>query len=152
MALYPTKVLLDKNRRPFMPFVTAESILFNNTDKSLAEMLYDRYTKEEVDNIIMSLGTIQVLRGRVDTYEDLLAIENPQAGDVYIVGTTNTNNSEYIYVGTTWEELGPMVDLSNLVTIDDLINSLSTYATIEYVDGLFGTAEAALDAIIEGGA
>ena len=55
MALYPTKVLLDKNKKPFIPFVTAESIKFNNTDKSLADMLYNRYTKEEVDDIIKNL-------------------------------------------------------------------------------------------------
>lgn len=149
MALYPTKVLLDKNKRPFIPFVTAESILFNNTDKSLADMLYNRYTKEEVDNIIRNLGTIQVLRGRVNTYEDLLAIENPQAGDVYIVGTSNTNNAEYIYIGTTWEELGPMVDLSNLVTIDDLIARLGVYATIEYVDNLIGNVPSLTKPYIE---
>ena len=136
MALYPTKVLLDKNKKPFIPFVTAESIKFNNTDKSLADMLYNRYTKEEVDNIIKNLGTIQVLRGRVDTYEDLLAIENPQAGDVYIVGTSETDNAEYIYIGTTWEKLGPLVDLSTLVTLDELANRLGPYATIAYVDAL----------------
>ena len=136
MALYPTKVLLDKNKKPFIPFVTAESIKLNNTDKSLADMLYDRYTKEEVDNIIKNLGTIQVLRGRVDTYEDLLAIENPQAGDVYIVGTSETDNAEYMYIGTTWEKLGPLVDLSTLVTLDELASRLGTYATIAYVDAL----------------
>lgn len=136
MALYPTKVLLDKNKKPFIPFVTAESIMFNNTDKSLADMLYNRYTKEEVDNIIKNLGTIQVLRGRVNTYEDLLAIENPQAGDVYIVGTSETDNAEYIYIGTTWEKLGPLVDLSTLVTLDELASRLGVYATIAYVDAL----------------
>ena len=130
MALYPTKVLLDKNKKPFIPFVTAESILFNNTDKSLADMLYERYTKEEVDNIIKNLGTVQVLRGRVDTYEDLLAVENPQAGDMYIVGTSETDNAEYIYIGTAWEKLGPLLDTTNLATLDDLENLAD--ATITY--------------------
>lgn len=134
MALYPIKVLLDKDRNVFIPFLPANAIPINGTDETVAGALENRYTKNEVDNIIKSLGTLQVLKGRVDTYEALLAIENPRAGDVYIVGTSDTENSEYIYIGNTWERLGPMVDLSNLVTIDDLINRLNSYATMIYVD------------------
>lgn len=134
MALYPIKVLLDKDRNVFIPFLPANAIPINGTDETVAGALENRYTKDEVDNIIKSLGTIQVLKGRVNTYEDLLAIENPRAGDVYIVGTSDTENSEYMYIGNAWERLGPMIDLSNLVTNNDLINKLSSYATIGYVD------------------
>ena len=145
MALYPIKVLLDKDRNVFIPFLPANAIPINGTDETVASALENRYTKDEVDNIIKSLGTIQVLRGRVNTYEDLLAIENPRAGDVYIVGTSDTENAEYMYIGNTWERLGPMVDLSNLVTIDDLINRLSVYATMKYVDDRIDTLNSQTD-------
>ena len=90
--------------------------------------------RKYVNKKIKDLGTIQRLAGRVNTLEDLNKIKNPQAGDVYIVGTSDTENAEYMYIGNAWERLGPMLDLSNLVTIEDLINRLSSYATIEYVD------------------
>lgn len=99
--------------------------------------------KKYANNRIKDLGTIQRLAGRVDTYEDLLAIRNPKAGDVYVVGTSDTENSEYMYIGSTWERLGPMVDLTNLVTIDDLVYRLGLYATISYVDNLVESASMA---------
>lgn len=76
--------------------------------------LAKKYTKEE----IAKLGTIQVLKGRVDTYADLLKIANPQPGDVYIVGRPEEENNEYIYVGDEWEELGPILELGHLATKD----------------------------------
>lgn len=145
MALYPIKVLLDKDKKVFIPFLPANAIPINGTDETVAGALENRYTKDEVDNIIKSLGTIQVLRGRVNTYEDLLAIENSRAGDVYVVGTSDTENSEYMYIGNTWERLGPMIDLSNLVTIDDLINRLSIYATMNYVNDRIDTLNSQTD-------
>lgn len=76
--------------------------------------LAKKHTKEE----IAKLGTIQVLKGRVDTYADLLKIANPAPGDVYIVGKPEESNNEYIYVGDEWEELGPILELGHLATKD----------------------------------
>lgn len=66
---------------------------------------------------IAKLGTIQTLKGRVPTYNDLLQIQNPAVGDVYIVGVADEENNEYIYVGDEWEKLGPIIDTNNLATI-----------------------------------
>lgn len=124
--LYPIKVLLDANKKPFIPFITSTSIVVDGTEYTVQDMFDMRYTKEEVDAIIQSLGTLQRLRGRVDTYEDLLLIEDQQAGDTYIVGTSDTENSEYMWIGEKWEKLGPLVDLTdyyNKTDIDALLAS-----------------------------
>lgn len=136
MALYPIKVLLDKDRNVFIPFLPADAIPINGSDETVAGALANRYTKAEVDAIIQGLGTLQVLCGRVDTRADLDNIQNPHAGDTYIVGTDTTNNSEWMWVGDTWEELGPMIDLSAYYTKDEITNLLASYATVNYVNNL----------------
>lgn len=169
--LYPIKVLLDANKKPFIPFITSTSIVVDGTEYTVQDMFDMRYTKEEVDAIIQSLGTLQRLRGRVDTYEELLLIEGQQAGDTYIVGTSDTENAEYMWIGEKWEKLGPLVDLTdyyNKADIDALLasadaniagaiaqgdnetlNLAKNYAE-DLVTEAIGTAEAALDIIIEG--
>ena len=136
MALYPIKVLLDKDRNIFIPFLPADAIPINGSDETVAGALANRYTKAEVDAIIQGLGTLQVLCGRVDTRADLDNIQNPQAGDTYIVGTATTNNSEWMWIGDTWEELGPMVDLSAYYTKEEITNLLASYTTVDYVNNL----------------
>lgn len=136
MALYPIKVLLDKDRNIFIPFLPADAIPINGSDETVAGALANRYTKAEVDAIIQGLGTLQVLRGRVDTRADLDNIQNPQAGDTYIVGTATTNNSEWMWIGDTWEELGPMIDLSAYYTKEEITNLLASYTTVDYVNNL----------------
>ena len=136
MALYPIKVLLDKDRNIFIPFLPADAIPINGSDETVAGALANRYTKAEIDAIIQGLGTLQVLRGRVATRADLDNIQNPQAGDTYIVGTETTNNSEWMWIGDTWEELGPMIDLSAYYTKEEIVNLLESYATVNYVNNL----------------
>ena len=136
MALYPIKVLLDKDRNIFIPFLPADAIPINGSDETVAGALANRYTKAEVDAIIQGLGTLQVLRGRDDTRADLDNIQNPQAGDTYIVGTATTNNSEWMWIGDTWEELGPMIDLSAYYTKEEITNLLASYTTVDYVNNL----------------
>ena len=136
MALYPIKVLLDKDRNIFIPFLPADAIPINGSDETVAGALANRYTKAEIDAIIQGLGTLQVLRGRVATRADLDNIQNPQAGDTYIVGTETTNNSEWMWIGDTWEELGPMIDLSAYYTKEEIANLLESYATVNYVNNL----------------
>lgn len=85
--------------------------------------------RKYADNKIKDLGTIQRLAGRVDTLEDLEKIENPQTGDVYIVGTKELENSEYIFVGDEWEELGPLFDTSSFADATYTYNSLANRPT-----------------------
>lgn len=118
MSLYPIKLLKDENQIAFIPFVTSNAVLINGTDKTVSDMFTDIYTKEEIDNIIRSLGTLQRLCGRVNSIEDLP--DNPKPGDTYIVGPEGKDAAEYMYIGDSWERLGNMVDLSGYYTSDDV--------------------------------
>ena len=125
MNSYPIKMLLDEDKNPFFPLVTTDAIVENNTDKTAADLFNDRYTKEEVDKLFADLGTLQRLCGRVATYDDLPS--NPKNGDTYIVGDGTSNDTEYMWLGDKWEQLGPLVDLSTYYTkdqVDGLINAL----------------------------
>lgn len=127
MNSYPIKMLLDEDKNPFFPLVTTDTIVENNTDKTAADLFNDRYTKEEVDKLFADLGTLQRLCGRVATYDDLPS--NPKNGDTYIVGDGTSNDTEYMWLGDKWEQLGPLVDLSMYYTkdqVDGLINALRT--------------------------
>lgn len=127
--LYPIKLLFDEKMKPFVPLVTVDCVLINGTDITAQDLFNDRYTKAEVDQIIKDLGTLQRLRGTLNTYAELMAIEDPVAGDTYIVKNTDKGNnySEYMYIGTKWEELGPMVDLSNYDTKAEVNAKISAY-------------------------
>lgn len=117
---YPIKVLLDEDRNVFIPFITSNAVLVSGTNENVAQQIANRYTKAEVDNLIAGLGTLQRLVGRVDTYADLPATGN-QNGDTWLVGLTSaSNHSEYMYVNGSWEELGPLVDLSVFYTKDQI--------------------------------
>lgn len=85
--------------------------------------------RKYADNKIKDLGTIQRLAGRVDTLEDLEKIENPQAGDVYVVGTKEQENSEYMFIGDEWEELGPLFDTSSFADAAYTYNALANRPT-----------------------
>lgn len=127
MNSYPIKMLLDEDKNPFFPLVTTDAIVENNSDKTAADLFNDRYTKEEVDKLFADLGTIQRLCGRVATYDDLPS--NPKNGDTYIVGDGTSNDTEYMWLGDKWEQLGPLIDLSAYYTkeqVDNLINTLRT--------------------------
>lgn len=126
MAKYPIKMLLDELKRPFFPLVTIDTIVTNNSDKTLKELFEDRYTKAEVDKIISDLGTLQRLRGTINSYEELLAIENPMPGDTYILLGESGNNSEYMYIGDRWELLGPMASYTDVYSKEVMNEILST--------------------------
>lgn len=120
MAKYPIKVLLDELKRPFFPLVTIDTIVTNNSDKTLRELFEERYTKAEVDKLISDLGTLQRLRGTVTTYEELLAIEDPMPGDTYILLVEGGNNAEYMYIGDKWEALGPTASYTDVYGKEDV--------------------------------
>ena len=127
MAKYPIKMLLDEFKRPFFPLVTIDTIVTNNSDKTLKELFDDRYTKAEVDKIISDLGTLQRLRGTVNSYEELLAIENPLPGDTYILLVESGINAEYMYIGDRWEMLGTTAtytDVYSKEVIDEMLLAL----------------------------
>lgn len=114
----PIKVLLDYKKEPFVPYIPVNYILVGDGDRTAQDLFDERYTKEEVDEIIKSLGTLQRLCGRVDTKEQLP--EDPKPGDTWIVGTTGQNSSEWMYIGDQWEELGPFIDFSPYSTTEEM--------------------------------
>lgn len=63
-----------------------------------------------------------VIKGRVDTYEDLLLVSNPEPGWVYFVGySTDTEFKEYVYTDqNVWEFVG-----YNSITVDSALSTTS---------------------------
>ena len=115
---FPIKVLLDEDKNVFIPFITTSAVLVNGTDETAAEQIANRYTKQEVDNLIAGLGTLQRICGKVNTVEEL-PTEGVSNGDTYLVGT-NKNHDEYMYINGNWEILGPMIDLSVFYTKQEI--------------------------------
>lgn len=70
------------------------------TDGKLANY----YTSEQVDG---KLASVFHYKGAKASFEEVQEVVDPQVGDVYQVGET-----EYVWTGTKWEELGTVVDLS----------------------------------------
>lgn len=64
---------------------------------------------------IATLGTALNYKGAVETSADLPA--DAASGDVYIV---NEDGKSYAYNGSTWNELGPDIDMSLFVLKTDL--------------------------------
>lgn len=72
--------------------------------------LADKYTKEEIDNMI---STVFVYKGTVATIGDLNNIENPKIGDCWNVEADGNN---YAWNGSEWDKLSGTVDLSDYYT------------------------------------
>ncbi len=115
---FPIKVLLDEDKNVFIPFITTNAVLVNGTDETAADQIANRYTKQEVDNLIAGLGTLQRICGQVNTKEEL-PTEGVSNGDTYLVGT-GKNHDEYMYINGAWEILGPMIDLSVFYTKQEI--------------------------------
>lgn len=99
MARYPIKQLQDKNRLPFFPFNTLESVLVDGTDKNLADVLNDIYTKEEVNEIIAAgLSDFAIY----DSVSDLP--ETAREGNVGVVITGDTYVM-YMFYDDSWHTL-----------------------------------------------
>lgn len=98
-------------------------------DSELRALINDRYTKEEVDNMISVIPKFAI------AVVNELPIEDISTTTVYLLpnnsGETSNLYDEYIYT-TQWEKLGTQtVDLSNYPTneemqaaIDEAINSI----------------------------
>lgn len=92
-----------------------------------------------------SLADIYTFKGSVETYADLLAIQNPNVGDVYNVKQEDTEHgvaagSNFVWDGTAWDNLGMSMDglvkKINGFTPDDLGAVIFQYIkNIENDDG-----------------
>lgn len=71
---------------------------------------YTPYTQAEVDALVSSVFNY---KGSKTTYSQVSALTDMKTGDVWQV---TEDNSEYVYNGTSWEKLGPTIDLSGYLT------------------------------------
>lgn len=92
-----------------------------------------------------SLANVYTFKGSVETYNDLLAIQNPAVGDVYNVKQEDTEQgiaagSNFVWDGNAWDNLGMSLDglvrKINGFTPDDLGSVIFKYIkSIEDEDG-----------------
>ena len=95
-----------------LPYLTAETDLSDYATKD--------YVDTGISSAISALGTVFVVKGRVDSVDALPNTDN-KSGDVYLVGTQDANNfAEYYWTGTFWDFMGQTteIDLSNYYTKD----------------------------------
>lgn len=101
---------------------TAITGLQNTVTALQSNLTNNYYTKEEAQAEFA--GALHY-RGAVETYDDLALKTDSEAGDVYIVKDTQT---EYIYDGDKWEELGNQLDFSNIETrVETLENTVTIH-------------------------
>ena len=101
-------------------------------DSELRALINDRYTKEEVDNMISAIPKFDI------EVVDSLPVSQISTTTIYLLRNSGeeTGNlyDEYIYT-TEWEKLGTQtVDLSNYPTTDDM-NAAINAAISSIVDG-----------------
>ena len=107
-----------------------DSIEYDDTE--LKELINNRYTKEEVDNMISVIPKFAI------AVVNELPIESISTTTVYLLPNNSGESSnlydEYIYT-TEWEKLGTQkVDLSNYPTINEMNNAINT-AINSIIDG-----------------
>lgn len=99
MALYPIRLLKDKNMVPFFPLNTLESVLVDGTEENLADVLNDIYTKEDVNEMFaVELSKFSVYNSVSDLPETARsgAVAAVDDDDTYIM---------YIYYDGDWHTL-----------------------------------------------
>ena len=72
-----------------------------------------------VHDVVEALGSVLNYKGTKAT-ESALPSSGNRTGDVWIV---TADNSEYVWNGTTWEKLGPTIDLSGYVPTTRTVNN-----------------------------
>ena len=77
------------------------------------------------------ISSVLQFKGTVDYVKDLPETETVKEGDVWHVrysGSEGTSglNAEYVRIGSRWELLGPVVDLSNYYTKSEADSAIST--------------------------
>ena len=92
-------------------------------DKAVQIDLSGYAKTSDITSVLQFKGTVN--------YEKDLPTEGVKEGDVYHVkysGSEGTSglNAEYVRIGSRWEELGPVVDLSNYYTKSEADSAIST--------------------------
>ena len=122
------------------PDITMKWSQITNTPSTLAGYgITDAATKEELEEVEAKLSNVFKYKGSVETYAELLEVQDPEIGDVYNVVETEKN---YAWSGEAWDDLGGIVDLSNYWSKDELI--ALTQEDIDEITGSASTVESFL--------
>lgn len=117
MTKLPVKVLLDENKKPFVPYMTTRTVLSEVGEQTLEEEM--NALRESVAAIPTN---VMKYKGSVANYAALQQITNPAIGDVY--NTLDTGNN-YAWDGNNWDIFGGAVDLSSYYTKDETDNAIN---------------------------
>jgi len=125
------------------PGVTMRWNQITNTPSTLAGYgIADGATKAELEAVREEVSHIFSFKGSVDTYQDLLAIVDPEEGDVWNV-RADGKNYRYTEDTTTstyfWDDLGGTIDLSNYWAKNELV--ALTAQEIDVITGSASTVE-----------
>ena len=141
MANIPIKVLLDKDRSPFIPFSTTSSIVENGTNRRLDKILgsLDDLQTNNKNSLVSAINEILVGSGSGAGINiqivDELPTENISLTTIYfkhmITGKLHNVYEEWMYINDAWELIGTTeMDLSGYATTT-MVGDLSTLKTID---------------------
>lgn len=141
MANIPIKVLLDKDRSPFIPFSTTSSIVENGTNRRLDKILgnLDDLQTNNKNSLVSAINEILVGSGSGAGINiqivDELPTENISLTTIYFKHTTTTKPhnvyEEWMYINDAWELIGTTeMDLSGYATTT-MVGDLSTLKTTD---------------------
>ena len=156
MATYPIKVLLDRNRQPFIPFATTSSIVENGTNRRLDKILgnLDDLQTNNKNSLVSAINEILVGSGSGAGINiqivDELPTENISLTTIYFkhmtTGKLHNIYEEWMYINDAWELIGTTeMDLSGYATtnmVGDLNNLLTTDKDnlVDAINEIVGTA------------
>lgn len=156
MANIPIKVLLDKDRSPFIPFSTTSSIVENGTNRRLDKILgsLDDLQTNNKNSLVSAINEVLVGSGSGAGINiqivDELPTENISLTTIYFKHTTTgkAHNvyEEWMYINDAWELIGTTeMDLSGYATtnmVGDLNNLLTTDKDnlVDAINEIVGTA------------
>ena len=122
------------------PDITMRWNQITNTPSTLAGYgITDAATKEELQEVREEVSHIYNFKRTLETYAELLEIQNPEEGDVY-----NVRETEHNYRWTAkndgtgeffWDDLGGFMDMSGYWSKEELVS-----LTEEEIDVLTGSA------------
>jgi hypothetical protein len=136
MTKLPVKVLLDENKKPFVPYMNTDTVFYGDTDKTVSETLDEAVAEvsdlanavdELAKEVAAKIETVFTYKGNVTNYNALQQIVDPNVGDVYNVLDTDKN---YAWSGSKWDDLGGIVDLSDYCTEDRMLYIIEEHSKI----------------------
>lgn len=147
-------------------FTPIENVSVNGTDLTktnnrvnidLSSYATEAWTTDQIDS---KLGSLYTFKGSVQTYGDLLGIQNPVVGDTYNVISGNdpetqqsawpsfSGGTNFSWDGDEWDSLGGSLDLSAYYRKDEVNALLSTKAPVSHNHDLVYYTKAQVDSML----